>query len=97
MNDHRSPENDGFLLRQSGIRRRNFVAGSLAAGAVALAGTKAWAQNQSIGIYAQAEWGLKIAVEKDFKCLDPRRDEDETDAFENPHAGGHPACPTVNE
>jgi TAT (twin-arginine translocation) pathway signal sequence len=45
MNDHRRPQNDRFLLRQSEIRRRNFLAGSLAAGAVAFAGTPAWAQN----------------------------------------------------
>ena len=45
MNDHRRPQNDRPLPRQSGIRRRNFLAGSLAAGAVAFARTQAWAQN----------------------------------------------------
>jgi hypothetical protein len=45
MNDHRRPQNDRLLLTRSGIRRRDFVAGSLAAGTIAFAGGPAWAQN----------------------------------------------------
>ncbi|MGC3992483.1 MAG: hypothetical protein QM796_22835 [Chthoniobacteraceae bacterium] len=51
-----------------------------------------WATGEKVGLYGEAGWGLKIAIEKDFKCLDPRRDEDESDAFENPHGPGHTAC-----
>ena len=52
----------------------------------------AWAQGKQVGIYAEESWGLKLAIEKDFKCLDPRLDEDESDAFENPHGTSHAAC-----
>lgn len=45
MNDHRRPQNDRLLLWQRGMPRRHFLAGSLAAGAVAFAGAPAWAQN----------------------------------------------------
>jgi polyphenol oxidase len=45
MNDHRRPRNDRLLLMRSGIARRHFLAGSLAAGAVAFAHTHAWAQD----------------------------------------------------
>lgn len=59
-----------------------------------------WADSASeVGIYFQEPWGLKVAVEKDFRCLDPRRDEDESDNFDNPNAGDsqHAACHTTNE
>lgn len=45
MNDHRRPQNVPLLPSQGKIRRRHFLAGSLAAGAVAFAGGQAWAQN----------------------------------------------------
>ena len=45
MNDHRRHHNDRLLLTRSGIQRRHFLAGSLAAGAMAFAHTHAWAQN----------------------------------------------------
>jgi hypothetical protein len=49
-----------------------------------------WADSASVGMYHETAWGLKIAVEKDFRCLDPSRDEDESDNFENPNAeDGH--------
>lgn len=48
----------------------------------------AWASNAAqVGLYSEEAWGLKVAVEKDFKCLDPRRDEDESDNYENPNQG----------
>lgn len=53
---------------------------------------RAWTGNETVGIYHEEAWGLKLAIEKDFKCLDPRRDEDESDAFEHPGGGGHIAC-----
>lgn len=50
-----------------------------------------WAASETVGLYAEqpALNGavLTIALEKDFRCLDPRRDEDESDHFANPLAG----------
>ena len=50
-----------------------------------------WATSEAVGFYAEQPTpgggSLSIAVEKDFRCLDPRRDEDESDHFENPLAG----------
>ena len=47
-----------------------------------------WAGNGSqVGLYFEESWGLKVAIEKDFRCLDPNRDEDESDNFDNPNAG----------
>jgi hypothetical protein len=57
-----------------------------------LAEAMAWAHGQSVGIYGEEPWGLKLAIEKDFKCLDPRLGEDESDAFENPNGSSHAAC-----
>ena len=54
----------------------------------------AWAHGQSVGIYSEEAWGLKLAIEKDFKCLEPRSDEDDSDAFENPNGSSHAACAT---
>ena len=51
-----------------------------------------WAHGKGVGIYGEEAWGLKLSIEKDFKCLDPRLDEDESDAFENPNGSSHAAC-----
>lgn len=55
-----------------------------------------WADTSQVGLYFEESWGLKVAVEKDFQCLDPRRDEDESDNYENPNAdcGTHGECHT---
>lgn len=59
---------------------------------------ESWASTETVGFYAEqpAQSGdhLTIAVEKDFRCLDPRRDEDESDHYDNPLAGQsqHLAC-----
>ena len=54
-----------------------------------------WARNETVGIYAEESWGLKLAIEKDFKCLDPRLGEDESDAFANPAGVTHTHCPAA--
>ena len=55
-----------------------------------------WADSPSqVGIYFDESWGLKVAVEKDFRCLDPNRDEDESDNFTNPNEG-HPHLDTCD-
>lgn len=50
--------------------------------------TQDWESNEAVGIYAEERWTedrlLKIAVEKDFKCLDKREGEDETGAYPHP-------------
>ena len=47
----------------------------------------AWAGSNEVGLYFETAWGTKVAVEKDFRCLDEERDEDESDNFDNPNAG----------
>lgn len=49
----------------------------------------AWFQGEEVGLYAQTDWGLAIAIEKDFRCLETRPDEDDSDAFARP-VGGQP-------
>jgi polyphenol oxidase len=44
MNDHPRIPRGGHFVTRNGIRRRDFVAGTLAAGAAAFAGPRAWAQ-----------------------------------------------------
>ena len=53
-----------------------------------------WAGGDDVGIYFEEPWGLKVAVEKDFRCLDEKRDEDESDNFDNPAAADnlHSVC-----
>lgn len=53
-----------------------------------------WPESTKIGHYFETDWGMKVAVEKDFQCLDPRRDEDESDNYANPLAGSsqHTEC-----
>jgi hypothetical protein len=51
---------------------------------------EAWSKDDQVGVYAALEIGhaspLEVVVEKDFKCLDSRGEQDE-DAFPNPLAG----------
>lgn len=54
----------------------------------------AWAGGQAVGIYGEEAWGLKLAIEKDFRCLESRPDEDQSDAFENPNGATHCANAT---
>ena len=50
-----------------------------------------WADSDKISIAAKQDLGdgeeLTILVEKDFACLAPREEEDESDMFPNPRAG----------
>lgn len=52
---------------------------------------RAWAEGNDVGIEARPAVdggaGLRLLIEKDFKCLAPRDGEDDTDAFEHPLAG----------
>jgi hypothetical protein len=51
---------------------------------------RTWSDSKEVGIYRSVEIGqqnsLELVIEKDYACLD-RSDEDNTDTFENPHAG----------
>jgi hypothetical protein len=53
-----------------------------------------WAKTNQIGIKTEQDLGtgktLKILIEKDFACLEPRAGEDESDAF--PHPEQRTAC-----
>ena len=51
------------------------------------AGVASWATSNEVGLYFDTPWGTKVAVEKDFRCLDEERDEDESDNFDNPNVG----------
>lgn len=48
-----------------------------------------WAASETVGFETEQAIGeglsLHILVEKDFACLTPRKGEDDTDAFPNPH------------
>ncbi len=49
-----------------------------------------WVQTEQVGIEAEQvlpTGKLRLLIEKDFKCLAPRADEDDSDAFPNPDAG----------
>jgi hypothetical protein len=56
------------------------------------AAAAAWSQGEDVGLYAETTWGLSIAVEKDFRCIEPRATEDETGAFERPLGGPPHPC-----
>lgn len=47
-----------------------------------------WASTAQVGIeqtqFIGTETGLRIVIEKDFRCLQPRLEEDESDNFPNP-------------
>ena len=53
-----------------------------------------WVAGSDVGSSFEEPWGLKVAVEKDFRCLDEKRDADESDNFENPNAADslHSVC-----
>ncbi len=57
------------------------------------AAVDAWAGDESeVSIDAEqalAEGSLRILVEKDFACLQPRAGEDESDMFAHPDTGAH--------
>ena len=46
---------------------------------------EAWAASEEVGIYAQSG-RLTIAIEKDFRCLVPRPEDQDSDAYPNPGA-----------
>jgi hypothetical protein len=49
-----------------------------------------WGEPGEVGVYSSVDLGeggsLDVIIEKDFACLD-RSDEENSDTFENPHAG----------
>jgi hypothetical protein len=51
----------------------------------------AWADGDEVGIAAQ-DGSLALLIEKDFRCLAPREDEDDGDAFPHPGASSGASC-----
>lgn len=55
-----------------------------------------WANSERVGFRNELSLGkagkLSLLVEKDFKCLDPNREEDESDNFEHPKAKDGATC-----
>lgn len=47
---------------------------------------KDWHVDERIGFESPANQDLYILIEKDFKCMMPRPNEDETSLYENPQA-----------
>lgn len=69
-----------------------FEQGVIAIDIPELAG-RLWATSEEVGIYATTAWGLRIAIEKDFRCLDAgARDEDESNAYDHPGAATGKSC-----
>ncbi len=56
-----------------------------------------WAVGDEVGIYADMPWGLKLSIEKDFRCLTPRPEESDDDAFDHPEGEGHSDCSAKDE
>jgi len=52
---------------------------------------RSWAVSDEVAIESEKDVGngerLRLLVEKDFQCLAPRVDEDESDMYPNPKAG----------
>ena len=52
-----------------------------------------WANSQQVGLkhvqQIDSEVSLSILIEKDFRSLEPRPDEDQSDNFKNPSEGKH--------
>jgi hypothetical protein len=48
-----------------------------------------WANGDEVGMEAESG-GVRILIEKDFACVQPRTGEDESDMFEHPNPSG--AC-----
>ncbi len=50
-----------------------------------------WAHSEQVGLKHRQQIGgeasLTILIEKDFRCLEPRSDEDQSDSFKNPFEG----------
>lgn len=52
-----------------------------------------WAESDDVGIYATTTWGLRLTIEKDFRCLDTgARDEDESHSYDHPGASTGQSC-----
>ena len=45
----------------------------------------AWANGDAVGM-EEVSGGVRLLIEKDWACVAPRADEDESDMFENPEA-----------
>lgn len=43
-----------------------------------------WANSDRVGIESDENSKIKVQIEKDFACLAPRKDEDESDNFPHP-------------
>ena len=52
-----------------------------------------WAESDDVGIYATTPWGLRLTIEKDFRCLDAgARDEDESHSYDHPGTTTGQSC-----
>ena len=52
-----------------------------------------WAESEDVGIYTTTPWGLRLTIEKDFRCLDAgSRDEDESHSYDHPEAASGRSC-----
>ena len=59
------------------------------------ASAKEWCTSEQVAIAGEQqlpEGALRITLEKDFACLAPRTDEDESDSYPHPEAGRGGRC-----
>jgi hypothetical protein len=56
-----------------------------------------WSLDDTVGLYGEEPWGLRLAVEKDFKCLEVRPHEDDSDAYEHPGGVAGLGCGIAND
>ena len=78
-----------FRIRSAEVQDATHAAGRIDVTVPALS-VREWAEGTAEGIYFETAAHLRVAVEKDFRCLAPREGEDDSDAYEHP--GGTSTC-----
>jgi hypothetical protein len=54
-----------------------------------------WANTAQVGIYFRELWGLNVAIEKDFRCLDEEAIGEQSDYYDNPKAARYDNLPRL--
>ncbi len=85
---------EAALVARPSVEMSGHGTGTLVRATLPVADVVKWARGADVGMYFEEPWGLKVAIEKDFRCLDGDRNEDESDNFDNPNAAGslHTNC-----
>ena len=78
-----------YRIRSGELQDATHAAGQIEV-LVSASSVRDWAAGPTEGIYFETASQLRVAVEKDFRCLAPREGEDDSDAYEHP--GGTSTC-----